>query len=89
MSRSGPTVCPATGDGEAGVSLAHSSNVICKLEIRDKKRDSPLAGQRDVPGLPLHQKEATGLHDYGKAQVEDDGEQQRRRDELARRAIRC
>lgn len=70
-------------------SLPPSSNMICKSEVREKERALPLVGQCYIPGLLLHQEEATGLHEYGKAHVEDDGDQQWRRDELARRMIRC
>lgn len=89
MSRSGPAVCPAAGHGEAGVSPSTQQQRDLQAGDQRQKEGLALAGQRCVAGLPLHQKEATGLHDYGKAHVEDDGEQQGRRDELARRAIRC
>lgn len=36
-------VCPGAGHGKAGVCPAHSSDGICKLGVRDKKRDLPLA----------------------------------------------
>lgn len=54
-----------------------------------EESDSPLAGQRYIPGLLLHQKEATGLHGYSEVHVEDNREQQWRRDELAGGAVGC